>query len=297
MNECAHCHASLGPDQTGPLCENCKKLLEQNPLAIFPVRPVEKQSFSLTPWLIASNVLVLGIMLAKGVSPFNPNNFQLLHLGANWGPATLGLGEWWRLITSCWLHGGLLHIAGNMWCLWVLGRNCELFYSTADYFCLYILAGISSSLLSLAIHPLTLSVGASGAVFGMAGVLLVTVNQPALRRWMRPEVRKGVTMSTLKFTGLNLLIGASIPFIDNAGHVGRSARRNRARSGHGTQTRGQSGSTLLSQDGERGFSSDDDRRIFLVESDSTFRSRKMNWSINNPQIGIRNSQFPTTPNN
>jgi len=220
MNECAHCHAPLDPTQTNPLCANCQQTLEHDPLAIFPVRPVEKAAFSLTPWLIASNVLVLGLMMYKHISPLDPTGEQLLRLGANWGPSTLADGEWWRLITSCWLHGGLIHIASNMWCLWVFGRNCELFYSTADYFYLYVLAGISSSLLSLGIHPMTLSVGASGAVFGMAGVLLVTVNQKALRPWLKPEVRKGVTSSTLKFTALNLLIGAGIPFIDNAGHVG-----------------------------------------------------------------------------
>jgi len=220
MNECAHCHAPLDPAQTNPLCANCQQLLETDPLAIFPVRPVEKSLFSLTPWLIASNALVLVLMMLKGISPLDPTLEQLFRLGANFGPATLADGEWWRILTANWLHSGLIHIGTNMWCLWVLGRNCELFYSTADYLCLYVLAGISSSLLSVAIHPTILSVGASGAVFGMAGVLLVTVNQSALRPWLKPEVRKGVTMSTLKFTGLNLLIGAGLPMIDNAGHVG-----------------------------------------------------------------------------
>src|SRR5271168_2313218 len=135
MNECAHCHAPLDPAQTNPLCANCQQLLEHDPLAIFPVRPVEKPSFSLTPWLIASNVLVLGWMLFKGIPPWNPTGEQLYNLGANFGPATLADGEWWRLLTACWLHGGFIHIASNMWCLWVFGRNCEMFYSTADYFC------------------------------------------------------------------------------------------------------------------------------------------------------------------
>jgi len=220
MNECAHCHAPLDPALDSHYCENCMQLLQQDPFAFFPVRPLEKSRFNLTPWFIASNVLVFVFMAWKGVSPIFPSAEDLFHLGANYGPATVGAGEWWRLVTSNWLHGGILHIAMNMWCLWVLGRECEFFYSTFDFISLYFLAGISSALLSVAVHPMGLSVGASGVVFGLAGVIIMTVNQRGVKRFMPPDVRKSITNSTLRFAGINLLIGAALPVVDNAGHIG-----------------------------------------------------------------------------
>src|SRR5579872_5905386 len=219
-NECVHCHAPLEAGHDSKLCAQCMVAYEADPFFAFPFRPLEASNFRLTPWIIGSNILVFVLMFFLGISIVAPSTEQLLRMGANFGPGTLMYGQWWRLITSCWLHGGLIHLGMNMWCLWVLGRDCEFFYTGKDFFWLYMLTGIASSLLSVAVHPMTVSIGASGAVFGLFGVLLTTVNQSSVKKWMRPEVRKAITKSTLQYTLLNLLIGAALPFVDNAGHVG-----------------------------------------------------------------------------
>jgi len=196
------------------------RLLQQDPFAFFPIRPLEKSRFNLTPWFITVNVLVLVYMVWLGASPIFPDGKFIAYLGGNYGQATLGAGEWWRLLTCNWLHFGILHLALNMWCLWVLGRECEFFYSTPNFISLYVLTGISCSLLSVAVHPIRLSAGASGVVFGLAGVIIMTVNQRGVKQFMPPDVRKSITNSTLRFAGMNLLIGAVLPITDNAGHIG-----------------------------------------------------------------------------
>ncbi len=194
--------------------------MQQDPFAFFPVRPLEKSRFNLTPWFIGINVSILVYMVWNGASPIFPTSEELFNMGASFGPYTLGHGDWWRIVTANWLHYGILHLATNMWCLWVLGRECEFFYSTSDFVSMYFLTGISCSLLSVAVHPMGVSAGASGVIFGLAGVIIMTMNQRGVKRFMPPDVRKSITKSTLRFAGLNLLIGAALPISDNAGHIG-----------------------------------------------------------------------------
>ena len=220
MNECTHCHAPLDPALDSRYCTHCMHLLQQDPFSFFPVRPLEKSRFNLTPWFIAVNILLLVYMVWKGASPIFPTTEDLFHMGASFGPYTLGHGEWWRLIVSNWLHYGVFHLAMNMWCIWVLGRECEFFYSTSDFVSIYFLTGISCLLLSVAVHPMRVSAGASGVVFGLAGVIIMTVNQRGVKRFIPPDVRKSITKSTLRFAGINLLIGAALPITDNTGHIG-----------------------------------------------------------------------------
>jgi membrane associated rhomboid family serine protease len=147
----------------------------------------------------------------------------LLHMekfvewGIDWGPATLG-GQWWRMGTSMFLHGGLVHLLGNMWWLRVVGKMTEQIFSTWTFLSLYFLTGLAGALLSLSVHPESHSAGASGAVFGITGVAIAAL---CLGR-MSPSL---LALSwriwpLMIFTGLSLYGGATNPRIDNAAHMG-----------------------------------------------------------------------------
>jgi membrane associated rhomboid family serine protease len=124
--------------------------------------------------------------------------------------------EYWRLLTVVLVHGGLIHLLFNMYALWTIGPIVEALYGPWRYLGIYLLCGAAGSAASYATSP-TLTVGASGAVFGLFGALVVAdrVHKPALTRNAR-----NLTMQIGVLIGINLLIGFSIPNIDNAAHVG-----------------------------------------------------------------------------
>ena len=104
-----------------------------------------------------------------GVSVIDPSGEALLRWGADFGPRTLS-GEPWRLLTSTFLHFGIIHLALNMWCLWALGTLAEPLFGWAAFLLLYLLSGLGGSVLSMLVHPMVVSAGASGAVFEMSGI-------------------------------------------------------------------------------------------------------------------------------
>jgi membrane associated rhomboid family serine protease len=167
----------------------------------------------------------LGMALASG-SPLaflNPMQdfpgLESIHWGANVGVLTFS-GEWWRLLTNVFVHGSLLHIAFNMWCLWNLGQLCESLYGQWTYAAIYLICGLGASLASAAwhIHTLTPSVGASGAIFGLAGALIAAFK---LGEFSVPRSALSGTLRSLgAFVVYNLIFGQVIPGIDNAAHVG-----------------------------------------------------------------------------
>jgi len=170
-----------------------------------------------------SAAVFLGMALASG-SPLaflNPMQefpaAESIHWGANIGALTFS-GEWWRLITNVFLHGGLLHIAFNMWCLWNLGALCESLYGRWTYATIYLICGLGASLASAAWHPFIPSVGASGAIFGLAGALIAAFK---LGEFSVPRSALSGTLRSLgAFVVYNLIFGAVIPGIDNTAHIG-----------------------------------------------------------------------------
>ena len=175
-----------------------------------------------TQAIFGINVAVFVAMsLAVGVSLFGDPAWQTLsvRLGANYGPYTIG-GQWWRLVASMFIHGGLVHIAFNMWCLWGLGRLAESVYGHWTFAVVYLISGMGASLGSAAWHfPIPVSsVGASGAIFGIAGALIASFY---LGEFSLPRAAIGGTLrSLLIFAGINLSLGAGSTGIDNAAHVG-----------------------------------------------------------------------------
>jgi rhomboid protease GluP len=140
-----------------------------------------------------------------------------VHWGANYGPFTLS-GQWWRLVTCMFVHGSLLHIAFNMWCLWDLGALAESLYGHWTFAVVYLLAGVGGSLGSVMWNPNVLSVGASGAIFGIAGALIASFY---LGEFSLPRAAvMGTLRSVVMFVGYNLVFGAVMSRVDNAAHVG-----------------------------------------------------------------------------
>jgi membrane associated rhomboid family serine protease len=161
--------------------------------------------------LIALNTLVYLIMAVEGHRFLTFDSQLLLHWGANAGALTSG-GQWWRLVTSTFEHGGLLHIALNMWCLYNLGWLAELLFGRTRFTLLYLLCGIGGSLGSICWHGNGVSVGASGAIFGVAGALI-----PAMLLHHNQRLRallKGQLTSIALFVFYNLAFGAAASGID-----------------------------------------------------------------------------------
>jgi rhomboid protease GluP len=171
-----------------------------------------------TQAIFGINVAVFIAMLLAGVSMLdNPAGQDLVHWGANFGPLTVS-GQWWRLLTCVFVHGGLLHIAFNMWCLWDLGRIAESVYGHWTFAVVYLISGLAASLASLIWNPSILSVGASGAIFGIAGALIASFY---LGEFSMPRAAlSGTLRSVVVFVGYNLFFGAVIARTDNAAHIG-----------------------------------------------------------------------------
>jgi membrane associated rhomboid family serine protease/Flp pilus assembly protein TadD len=140
----------------------------------------------------------------------------LLNFGASYGPF-IRRGEYWRLVMPMFLHIGFLHLALNIAGLFVLGRILESVYGYGRFALLYVASGIGSSLLSMTLSA-SVSAGASGAIFGMAGAMLTIgyLHRSAVpRRW-----RRAFGGGILPLIILNLVLGYTIPGIDNWGHLG-----------------------------------------------------------------------------
>lgn len=200
--------------------------MQSNPSDIpAPVRPADHPrttAFQLgaapvTPILIGLNILVYVLMFLSGVSPTDPTVLQLLHWGANFGPLEHA-GQWWRLFTACFLHIGFVHIASNMYVLYQVGPFTERLYGTARYLALYLIAGIAGNILGLVLHPMTVSAGASGAIFGVYGGLLAFLLRQ--RAVLRPEAVRAIGQSALIFVGFNLFYGFASAHIDMTAHIG-----------------------------------------------------------------------------
>ena len=175
---------------------------------------IPTQGYFITPILLNLNILIYLVMVISGVDFFSPDSESLLKWGANFRPATLN-GEWWRLLTCCFIHIGLIHLLMNMYALVYIGLILEPFFGKARFLAAYILSGIAASVASLWWNELVVSAGASGAIFGMYGVFIALLTTKLLD----DSIKKALTTSILIFVGYNLLNGMK-GGIDNAAHIG-----------------------------------------------------------------------------
>lgn len=233
MANCIRCGRQLPGLTFGKkICQWCVQheaaqrgeLADDAPQVVMPTPWVRREAgIGLTQVIFGINVAVfLGMVIASG----NPSAFanplqefptlETIHWGANAGALTLS-GEWWRLLTCVFVHGSVIHIAFNMWCLWNLGQLCESLYGRWTYIAVYLICGLGASLTSAAWNPYRASVGASGAIFGLAGALLAAFK---LGEFSVPRAALSGTLRSLgAFVVYNLLFGL-LPGIDNTAHIG-----------------------------------------------------------------------------
>jgi rhomboid protease GluP len=162
--------------------------------------------------IIGINILVFIISAILSRSIMDINIYVLVFLGAKYNPA-IEQGQWYRLFTSMFLHGGLIHIAANMYSLYSIGPLVEHIYGRYRYIVIYLVSGVIASLFSFWFSPYA-SIGASGAIFGLLGVIFVFAVKE------RKRIGKGFVRNVTSTVIINLFIGLSLPGIDNFAHLG-----------------------------------------------------------------------------
>ena len=225
MANCIRCGRQLPPFTFKKICQWCVQHeasqrgedIDNVPQPVVVAPWARREStITLTHVLFGANLAVFVAMILAAQSLDFPGQI-VIHFGANFGPYTL-TGEWWRLVTYMFLHGGIMHIFFNMWCLWDLGRLCESLYGRWTYAAIYFTTGIAGGLASLAWNPRTLTVGASGAIFGLAGALIASFY---LGEFSLPRIAiSGTLRSLVIFAVFNLFLGGFFGGIDNACHIG-----------------------------------------------------------------------------
>jgi rhomboid protease GluP len=166
--------------------------------------------------LVAINTLVFIGSVFFGAELFRPTGDMQIAWGSNFGPYTTD-DEWWRLITSLFIHFGLLHVLFNMLALAWFGPLVERLYGGAVYLLIYLFAGILGSVVSIGWHPALNSAGASGAIFGVCGALLA---QLLFRSGVPSDVSRPIRRSTLIFIGWSAYATFGHKGVDYAAHLG-----------------------------------------------------------------------------
>lgn len=181
----------------------------------------EKVSINEVPFItigiIAINVILyivtayLSYTYAKG-SVFDSDTRVLVLLGAKVNEL-ITQGQYFRLVSCMFLHGGIVHLGVNMYSLYAIGPMVEKVYGRVKYLVIYFVAGICSSMLSYIYSP-SISIGASGAIFGLLGAVLVFAIKS------KGKTGSSFIKSILSVIFVNIFIGMTLPNIDNFGHVG-----------------------------------------------------------------------------
>ncbi len=166
-----------------------------------PKRPI------ITYTLIIINLLVFFIPLLMGNSEYVYNHF------ASFGPF-IKMGEYYRLLTATFLHANIAHLLFNMYALWIIGMQLESFIGKTRFLIVYLFSAIAGSLLSVIVTPNAVSVGASGAIFGLLGALLY------FGYHYRVYLSSVIKSQIIPVIIINLVLGFILPGVDNAAHIG-----------------------------------------------------------------------------
>ncbi|HWZ42494.1 MAG TPA: rhomboid family intramembrane serine protease [Candidatus Saccharimonadales bacterium] len=207
-----------------PTCFRCGSELQVNDEGVAPVlcdkcagKATSRASRGISTGTMRdypATVTLMAVNIAAYLTGFTGD--WLSAWGGNRGPLTLS-GEYWRLLTAGFLHAGIWHIGFNMWCLFSLGKLCERLFGRVSTVLIYLLTAVGGNLLSLNYEPARNTVGASGAIFGLAGALLVGIKFGDLM--LSEGAKKSLFGSLAFFVGVNFLLGQG-GNTDNMCHLG-----------------------------------------------------------------------------
>jgi rhomboid protease GluP len=177
----------------------------------------EFQKYKITYLIIGINVIIYIFSALFSRDIIDMNMQTLVDMGALYGPLTVLKGEWWRLFTAMFLHGGMTHILMNMFSLYLIGRGMEMYFDTKSYLTIYLFSGLLGGLASLYMHPNSVGIGASGAIFGVFGALagFFLAHRDKIAAHSKAFMKDFAVV-----LGINLVLGLSIPSIDVSAHIG-----------------------------------------------------------------------------
>jgi rhomboid protease GluP len=175
----------------------------------------ERRMSRVPPVTIATLALLAVIFVAEVRMGALESRESIIAMGAL-ARERVAAGEYWRLLTAPWLHGGTEHLIGNGIALYILGMVCEAAFGPAQFVVLYVLSGLAGSVVS-ALVSAGPSVGASGAIFGLQGAAIVLLRRERARLLVRDR-RVGFVL--LIWAIYTIAGGLSDPFIDNGAHIG-----------------------------------------------------------------------------
>ena len=175
------------------------------------------KTYPLTYSIIGINIVayIFSAVLSQNIADMDMQT--LVDMGALYGPYTVLKGEWWRLFTAMFLHGGMTHILMNMFSLYLIGRGVEIYFEKKAYVSIYLFSGLLGGLASLYMHPQSVGIGASGAIFGVFGALagFFLAHRDKIATESKAFMKDfGIVL------GLNLVLGLSMPSIDVSAHIG-----------------------------------------------------------------------------
>jgi len=173
--------------------------------------------YTITYSLIAINVMMYIVTVFYSGFIDNFPLQKLIDLGAMNGILVVLKGEWYRILMAMFLHSGLMHIAMNMFSLYIVGKGIELYFSKSSYLIIYFMSGFFGSLVSLYMHSNSVGVGASGAIFGLFGAI---VGFFLYHKDRLGDKAKNILKEFTVILILNLVLGLSISSIDLSAHIG-----------------------------------------------------------------------------
>ncbi len=211
---CSECGRPICPDcmTFGPVGIRCPDHSGKAQGARRVVQNVQRRTARnagiVTTTLIAINVGIYLLQLAGGAS-INANTGWIFEHGALFGPY-VAQGDWYRLLSAAFLHYGPIHLGMNMLALWWIGRPLEAWLGPVKYLLLYLVSGLAGSAGALIANPTGVTVGASGAIFGILGAAIVLERQ-------QTYVLGGSAVTLLV---VNLAFTFAVPGISIGGHLG-----------------------------------------------------------------------------
>ena len=163
--------------------------------------------------LICMNILIFIITAFLSKSIYNIDLYTLIALGAKVN-GFINNGQPWRVITCAFLQGGLAHIALNMYALKIIGSEVEYVYGEIKYIIIYLISALGGGIFSYLFNANSISVGASGAIFGLLGAMIIF----GIRH--KNKIGKAYIMNLFKVLLINIFIGVTLSNIDNGAHIG-----------------------------------------------------------------------------